>query len=213
MCTSRFQAWTVFMAQAQFRAQTKLGSVHLPSQRRQKWKSRLKISLFFPTTLFLIRQHRLAIANKLFAKQNLFQRIDSFASKNLNRSIKCQRNSLLSVPKKVRWCQIVANWKVTKFSGFRRKFFGGQSVLVRENAQRDRTLVVVGRYENVQLLSTSRRMGVPNTWNRCLFYLPMWSMHLSLLWDAYIVAKMSLILSESPGLSAECSMITIIGQW
>ena len=125
MCTSRFQAWTVFMAQAQFRAQTKLGSVHLPSQRRQKWKSRLKISLFFPTTLFLIRQHRLAIANKLFAKQNLFQRIDSFASKNLNRSIKCQRNSLLSVPKKVRWCQIVANWKVTKFSGFRRKFFWG----------------------------------------------------------------------------------------
>ena len=90
----------------------------------------------------------------------------------------------------------IEKWPSLADSG--ESFFGGggQSVLVRENAQRDRTLVVVGRYENVQLLSTSRRMGVPNTWNRCLFYLPMWSMHLSLLWDAYIVAKMSLILSE-----------------
>ena len=40
----RFQAWTVFLAKAQSRAQTKLGSFHLPSQRRQKWKSGLKIS-------------------------------------------------------------------------------------------------------------------------------------------------------------------------
>ena len=52
MCTSRFQAWTVFMAQAQFRAHTKLGSVHLPSQRRQKWKSRLKITSFFSNDFF-----------------------------------------------------------------------------------------------------------------------------------------------------------------
>ena len=60
----RFQAWTVFLAKAQSRAQTKLGSFHLPSQRRQKCRSGLKISLFFSKTLFLIRQHRLSIANK-----------------------------------------------------------------------------------------------------------------------------------------------------